>query len=512
MLVRLHSTLKSALFAIALVLLLAPNAWATCDGSLYPVITLNVGAWQPDGYVPVTVTNTYPRTDGFLESIYLFVDVMDNAHRVYNQVTGSGVPHNVNVSTSCLPNGAHAILALGGNCEKWGTASGGFAIDGTSSLDASFGSGFNAAGSGTLTVNYNFPNTNDYRQREIIVERNGVRVGYAQPNYVTGTVSFSQSTSCFGSGTYTYVVRGRICGDADHEKIVTIPIAVDSSPQMTLNVSNPDSNGNVAIGGNVYFPNTQGNGFWTGDVYIYVNNEPSYRWHDSFYYQSWSLTNHTLNVSCTGPYSIRAVAVACSGATTTAQASGGTPGMTQPMLTLKRTGTDPTTGNAKIHATVKYAFPVPSSGWSMHVDVVSWLDADGNVHPGYALGGVNPALQSGTWTQDIVAPSGARQIIVTATMTSCLGNGTDTAALELPSCCEGSPSGTKDPVAFFGWRCPLLRFRSAAEIARLDRSWTNLRQSGRRVTPIWQGMDELPRSTARGGLHAGAARLLHDCR
>lgn len=328
--------------AFAVTLLWTPILRAACDPNLYPVVTVSVGTWQSNGILPVTATNTYPRNDGFLESLSLYIDVVDTAHRVWGPTpVTSGSPKNVNVVTSCWPEGAHTIIAVGGNCIKSASASAGFSFSATTTVNASFGAGFSDSGQGTLQVDYSFPNTNDYRQREIIVERDGQRVAYRNPDFVSGSTSFSESIYCMAPGAHTYVIRARPCGDVSRESVVTLPLTVDTIPRLTVNMSAPDAAGNVTVTGGVTFPNSP-LGPYAGDVYYYVNGEQTPRWHDNFYQRSQSLYPHSLNVACAGPYTVRVVANQCGGGTISKEVSGGTPGMTQPKLTLKRTGTDST--------------------------------------------------------------------------------------------------------------------------------------------------------------------------
>ena len=445
-------TLANTLLLLGAVLLVAQSARAACDPNLPPVITVSVGSWQTNGTIQATATNTYPRNDGFLESLYVYLDVVDSAHLQWSGVVGSGVPHTVTVHTSCFPAGPHTVIARGGNCVLWGQASAGFDVGASEpTISASLINGFDTVGNGTLSINYNFPNTEDYRQREIFVELDGSYIANSkrQPGNVSGSYTYGVSIACLSSGQHTFTVRARPCGDPSRDVTTAVPVSVDNTPQITLNLSPPDSSGNVTISGSVYFPHSPDFAYSARNIYVYVNSEPNPRWNDgNNNFNPNGIGPHTINVTCGGPYTVRVVATRCGGASATKQASGGAPGMTKPALTLKYTGFNTQTFRAKLRATIHWAFPLPSSGWNVELRVASWIDSSGNVQPGYSLGGPSLILEAGDWSRDFDAPSEARQIVVMATMTSCLGSGTDTVARELADCGTTSPSGTHDPVAF----------------------------------------------------------------
>jgi hypothetical protein len=182
-------------------------------------------------------------------------------------------------------------------------------------------------------------------------------------------IVFAESISCLSTGTHTFVVRARPCGDPNREAVAVLPVAVDTTPQLTLTLTNPDADGNVTISGHVIFPNAPPSGIYAGGVDIYVNDETRPRWREAEFDVSQGLQYHTLNVTCAGAYTVRSVATACSGNTATQHASGGQPGMTQPLVTLDFLGFD-SSGNPRMHATVKYAFPLPSSGWNVNLQLL----------------------------------------------------------------------------------------------------------------------------------------------
>src|SRR4051794_1746320 len=425
----------------------APPASAQCDPNITPTVTLTLGTWQSNGVLPVTITVSPGRYDGFSDTVYVWIDVVDNAHRTqYESYYGHAV--SVNLDTSCLANGAHTIIVQGEYCGHYAGTSSGFTVNSIPTVSGSFGNGFNANGNATLSVNYDFENTRDQSQRELIVERDGVRVSHAEPVNVSGTYPFfAESISCLPTGTHTFVIRARPCSDATRDAIAVLPVAVDTTPQLTLSLTNPDANGNITINGHVIFANAPPGGAYAGSVEIYVNDETRPRWSESEADVSQGLQYHTLNVTCAGPYTVRSVATACSGNTATQHASGGQPGMTQPLVTLEFLGFDPS-GKPRMRATVKYAFPLPSSGWNVNLQLLPSVNEDGSTNLARDFGSPSPVQQTGTWPVDFVGPSNTRQLAVTATMTSCLGSGSNSASREVPVCCSGSPTGTANPVGF----------------------------------------------------------------
>ena len=441
-----RSGVCSALLVATLVILTAPSASAQCDPNITPTVTVTLGTWQSNGILPVTVNVSPGRPDGFPNTVNLWIDVVDDAHKM-QYLSYYGHPVSVNLDTSCLADGSHTLFVQGNYCAHDAWTSAGFTVSSIPTVSGSFGSGFNSEGSATLTVTYDFENTRDQSQRELIVERDGVRVSSGTPVNVSGTYQFfAESISCLPTGTHTFVVRARPCGDATREAIATLPVSVDTTPQVTVSLGNPDSNGNVLITGHVIFPNAPGGGMYAGRVDTFVNDEATPRWSQDFFSGSSSLIERTMNVTCAGPYTVHVVATACSGNTATQQASGGQPGMTQPLVTLEYL--HPTPSGPSMRATVKYAFPLPSSGWNVNLQLLPSVKEDGTLTAAQDFGSPNPVQQSGTWVVDFIGPLDTRQLTVAGTMTSCLGSGSNSASREVPICCSGSPTGTADPVGF----------------------------------------------------------------
>jgi len=162
------------------------------------------------------------------------------------------------------------------------------------------------------------------------------------------------------------------------------------------------------MAGVVYFPTKFPGERRDGRFIPYVNNEPrtagmtTLRNSPSF---SEGLT--TPSTLLNRPTDSAVGTVACSGRTTTPQAIGRHPGMTQPTRRLKRPATT-VTGNRRIFTHGKYTFPLPSRGCAhaRRPVVVPSLATPTEICMAVRRARrLNPASAVRHWAQDFLAPS-----------------------------------------------------------------------------------------------------------
>ena len=112
-------------------------------------------------------------------------------------------------------------------------------------------------------------------------------------------------------------------------------------------------------------------------------------------------------------------------------------------VTLKKGPKDPLTGRRKILGRIDYDMGSEPLGWSVRVQLNDHMSASGQFYAGRQLLDFTPAQQTGTETFELVPPSGAQQVTVSARVAVCNDLATSDASIDCG--CDG---GTNDPVYF----------------------------------------------------------------
>ncbi|HEV8436077.1 MAG TPA: DUF6531 domain-containing protein, partial [Thermoanaerobaculia bacterium] len=242
--------LRRVLISILLLFGGALTVSATCIANTPPTITVGVsGPDANDNYtfnISWTIHNTDPNATGVVD-----VGGFDiNVPIYYNgqaPLTGSSGP--ITKSLACIKGGPHQILATVSGCGQTET----YTSLTIPSTQVTFG--FSnvtidpVTATGTVTVNYNFPNS--------IPANDDVHVDGMcdfKPAQKSGTYVCNFSTECWPTGSRDITGTGSSCtGDFTTAKTT---VSVNSKPTVTLTDNGPDQNGDELFTVGWTFPNT----------------------------------------------------------------------------------------------------------------------------------------------------------------------------------------------------------------------------------------------------------------
>jgi RHS repeat-associated protein len=258
---------------------------------------------------------SFPNTDGPQQrTVHLVSD--DSLVASISPTEASGIwtlPFNF----TCLRGGSHYVKARAVACNGWSKAdferwSNAVTADIVSRPTANpTYSGPDEFGHGTLTVDYNFPNTDSASQRAINVVSDDQLMAEFSPTSQSGTWTIPFDVTCWRKGQHYIKTRAVSCNhwsDPDYEYwSAPINIDIDSRPEATPTYSGPDELGHGTLTVAYKFPNTAGANQRV--IHVVSDDQLIAEFSPPTRTGTWTLP---FNVTCmTGDHYIKTRAVAC---------------------------------------------------------------------------------------------------------------------------------------------------------------------------------------------------------
>ncbi|HKS22370.1 MAG TPA: RHS repeat-associated core domain-containing protein [Thermoanaerobaculia bacterium] len=386
-----------ALLVTAATLFLPTPAFSTCS------VTLNAGA-PSNGSLSYTATSSG-------QCGATSVSVSMNGSQVGSKSCPSDTTCTLTgtINTVCLKTGTYTLTASGGcgrtdgsSCaiDTAGTASTSFSINTTPTVSLDIPDP-DSQGNTTVTINYSFPNTDNFAHRRVRFTTDGGTTWEETFDNESGTWQFPLSLTC-QKGVHTYQAIAFACGRVSPTTYPTDPAFIAHSavitksvnPKPAVSVSYADS---AALDGTgtatvMYdFPNT--NSFAHRRVRLTLDG--SLLREDTFDAQSGTFTV-PVNLACAAPGShvLVATAWACGGVSPTRYPTD--PDYIAQDSTTVNTDHTPAVGVALDTsvsppvAVVNYSFPRTNSSTQRLVELV-WAST------GQVLAETRPATMTGTW-------------------------------------------------------------------------------------------------------------------
>lgn len=430
-------------FASALVVCLCVALPARGDCSAAPTVSVSVSP-QPNGIPIVTVPYSFPDTTSSTQrALSLRLRRSNGGFGTVKSIQpadASGVMV-VNHDMFCEPSGTYTYEAVATSCNthtQTGTATYEHNVKPTVSVTYA---GPDDQGHGQLIVDYEFPNTSDASQRSLVHRVwQGAGFGTAasfRPTERSGTWVTNYNMTC-KTGTFEHEVTATTCsGEFDKDRD---PVTVNTMPSVSVSPGPIQDNGNVELTVNYGFPNTdnkvnrsvlvriqdEAGGFGTC-----ATRQPT---------DQYGVFTVTCSVAC-DKRNLKAwvIAKSCSGEQAEDK---------KPMPKAESPSVSVALSKAKsqpgwIDAKIDYDMGKGTGSWSIKLNLLTWINANGQTVAGGQILSKVPSTRTGTITHRFAPPSGAQQITVQAAATNCVTRVTDTASIECDSCENGA---TKDPV------------------------------------------------------------------
>jgi YD repeat-containing protein len=193
--------------------------------------------------------------------------------------------YSVDVLTSCMANKTYQLEVGGGCSVDIPGGSSGCNDAGTGSATSSFTLNYqpsistvsftpDSLGSGTVSIGYDFPNTNLASQRMIRFYVNDVlqvETGTNTLSTASGAWNFPWNVACWKTGSYDFKAIATHCNGTTAQRVESIPI--NTTPTASISVSaSADANGDYTISVPYSFPNTPNNSALR-DIEIYLNGK-----------------------------------------------------------------------------------------------------------------------------------------------------------------------------------------------------------------------------------------------
>lgn len=255
-------------------------------------------------------------------------------------------------------------------------------------------------------------------------------------NYITfqsdgsGEAIVQVPVSCLTPGTHTWTAYAiATCGGRSTTGTGSVSLPFDSIPTVSIQgYVGPDANGNGKAVINYEFKNVFADSLavlWLQIDGVDAGRGPSQprkgTWEPELARGCWSTL--TANILACGQYF----------ATHTLSLPPPKPTVD---LSVVKLGKDPATGNRIIMAQTSY--DVKNAGAQVRIELLKWVEANGQVHPGGLLRQFTPGPTAGKDAFTFVAPSNARQLVLRAKVTGACEVVTDDAAVECAPCDNAS--------------------------------------------------------------------------
>jgi len=276
------------------------------------------------------------------------------------------------VSTVCLRTGSHTVSATSG-CGRSATHPNGtpfcanddpgraetsFSVNTTPTASPSY-SGPDLLGHGTLRVSYNYPNTDSFLQRGLLIYVDGVLqpLGGHMPDQ-TGVYETQLNMTCWRTGPHVIKTVAIACNGSDpsyrDEKEITV--VANSTPEVSVSYVGPDERGHGRVEARYNFPNTDS--FLSRHLLLYVDGGVVGGGHQPNVSGTYT---QQLNTTCwtPGPHEIKVRVTACNGGGDPDYVDESTQTVTvdnKPTVSLSYTGSN---GNYQLQ--VSYRFPNTAS-------------------------------------------------------------------------------------------------------------------------------------------------------
>ncbi|MGH9457101.1 MAG: RHS repeat-associated core domain-containing protein [Thermoanaerobaculia bacterium] len=364
----------------------------------------------------------------------------------------------LNRSTACLQTGSHVVKATA-SCDRQQTQSDGtiscvsdtagsstasFTVNTTPTISIEY-LGPSSTGAGSLSVTYDFPNTNASSQRDLYVYIDG----NGWPNYYaksaradqSGTWLLPMNTTCWTSGEHAIRVDAVACdkpsSEPGYRDRKDTSVTVNSTPDIQASYVGLDPTGVGQLDVGYSFPNTSASS--QRDIYVYQDGAgwPNYSATTAAADQqgTWTVP---LNTACweTGSHPIRIDAVSC-------DKPSSAPGYRDQELLDVTVDTTPNVGAVFVDpesdgigaVSIDYSFP--NTAASTQRDLYVYLDDA--AHPNYHATSAR-SDQSGNWSVPLdvscwtPGPHSARTVAVACDQPSTETSYRDTAlaAIEVP--------------------------------------------------------------------------------
>lgn len=336
------------------------------------------------------------------------------------------------------------------------------------------------------------------------------------------TLTVTTSTACLATGTH-FVEGFASCNKtrqnpdgttscvADEGDSQKAHFSVNTEPTVSVSASGFDIYGHGTIDVGYSFPNTNSSGQRRLGVYLDGSLFQQDQLEPATESGQWSIPIFS-NCRLT-PIPIRARATACgpgNGAPYDEAFTTAPPPSTKPSITtfaLKK-GVDPATGRKRFEGTVGWDMGRAATDWKIGVRVLAWVTADGRSHPGGAILGELAQGRVGQKTFIFYPPSGARQVIMEAGASSCVGRDVKEASIDcdLPQC------ATQNPVYLSDGNVRVPDFDSLPEIAgqRLVRTYDSDEQIVALFGRGWTTLFDQRLILNDGGLNELLASIVTD--
>ncbi|HEX2122335.1 MAG TPA: hypothetical protein VHL59_11890, partial [Thermoanaerobaculia bacterium] len=343
------------------------------------------------------------------------------------------------MNTTCWTTGDHPIRVKAESCPagviEWTTWNGSVTVDSTPKLTNANVSGPDAAGTGTLSVDYEFPNTASSTQRDLKLYLDGA----SYPDYIarataparTGTWVVPLDYNCWSSGVHDFRIVAEAClpsSDPSFRTTADATVTIDGAPTVSVAFTGPDAAGNGTLSVDYTFPPTSASSARHITVYLDGTSWPDHfarhtaagmegRWNLAIDTTCWTQGAHAVRVvadyECPTPdQSLRATGSATIEVNNKPAAS---------VAVVKA-------GDGSWDALVDFSFPQTDSSTQRHLRL-EWLPS------GTFIGEARPGSRSGTWVVDLPGCATGSGEMVRVTATACGSLATEDAApASLPSC------------------------------------------------------------------------------
>jgi hypothetical protein len=187
----------------------------------------------------LAITYAFPDTTYSSErSLVVYIDghAWPNYYATGKPDTVSGT-WNLPMNTTCWTTGAHSLRVVAQSCSsstKLDTWTGSVSVNTKPEISATY-TGPDAAGNGTRSVDYRFPNTATSTQRDLNVYIDGKAwpndVASVKPTTLEGNWTIALNATCWSTGTHPIRVTAQACGrfeERDNEYL-SVTVNTDSA-------------------------------------------------------------------------------------------------------------------------------------------------------------------------------------------------------------------------------------------------------------------------------------------
>jgi RHS repeat-associated protein len=191
---------------------------------------------------------------------------VDGVNWTYSYTPQNGT-WTTGLNTTCWTTGPHSLYVVAVSCGRWSDEQYKASVSTTIDVNttpvvngAQYTDG--GAGSGTMSVHYEFPNTASVNDRWLQLWVDGQNYSTTYMPAQSGTFTTTVNTACMPTGNHSVEVLGVACNrwwDQPYRATTSSAIPVDTTPHVSGFAASLDDSGNCNLTASYEFPNTVSN-------------------------------------------------------------------------------------------------------------------------------------------------------------------------------------------------------------------------------------------------------------